>query len=169
MSRYWESKSHDTGGTTVKRILALMLSFALVAAAPAPEGSAAPELADTVQDGPSEVCGWYYTSGCSFGWHIVQGPSGSGVMDLHGNCAWCTEGEGRYNCHPSCDPMEEDVEVQLAYAEAVDALANDDRLALERLASVIPEYVTFNADRGAIQVLDCRKHLVIGSVSVATE
>jgi len=117
---------------------------------------------------PADVCGWYFTEGCDFLWHTVEGPSVTGVMGLHGDCRYCLSGEGPYDCHPSCEPQD-DEETQLAYAEAMQALQASDRVTLVRLASVIPDYVTYNHERGAVQVLDCERNLVLGSVSVAAD
>ena len=115
---------------------------------------------------PADVCGWYFMDGCAFLWHKVEGPSGSGVVGLHSDCRICITGEGYFDCHPSCEPQD-DEETQLAYAEAMQALQVSDRLTLVRLASIIPDYVTYNHERGAVQVLDCERNHVLGSVSVA--
>jgi hypothetical protein len=155
----------------MKRLFAVLLGFSLLAATPATESLEQPVERPVVHgsEAPTQVCGWYFTEGCAFTWHKLQGPAGDGYEGLHGDCAYCLTGQGSYDCHPSCLPAEEEEKVVLAYAEALEALAIDDRVTLVRLAEVIPQYVTFNANRGAIQILDCEKNLVLGSFSVATE
>lgn len=108
------------------------------------------------------VCGWYFFGGCDDGWHKVQGPAPDGYHNLHGDCRLCILGD----CHPTCGVSEEEEDVQLAYERALDALANGRIEALLSGARQIPEYVVVNPERGSVQVMDCRKEFVVGSLLI---
>jgi len=82
------------------------------------------------------------------------------VFNLHGTCSICAYG----TCHPVCAPEEEDEETQLAYQSVIRALEEGDFEAVATLAPKLTRFVTFNADRDAVQVLDCDRSRVVASL-----
>lgn len=99
---------------------------------------------------------WY----CGGGHYMLQGPVGA-YQVYHGECKICIDQGG---CHDGCGATEAGKKAD--YARMVAAAATADVDGLIEAAKTMPEYVYFNAQRDAVQVLACDQRTIIASVPV---
>jgi len=107
-------------------------------------------------------CGFYQQFGCPGPTdHWVAFATEGDLEDPHSTCLIC------FNCHDACIP-DEDEDVQLAYAAAAEAARVGDLEALLGFAPLIPEYLSYNSERSAVQLWSCTGEYPIASLNVPT-
>ncbi len=122
------------------------------------------ELSGDVDTDDADTCGWIFD--CGIG-HKVQGPSGSGVTGLHDDCRLCEGGDPIY-CHNGCNVTAlPDAPLRpVHYRLAVEAATAGDTESLLALAGKIPDLLSVNRERNAIQLMNCDQSSVIVSLSL---
>lgn len=98
---------------------------------------------------------WYNECMCVSGWHwaststeIVQDGQFHAMVSESHPCQY-------QGYHGSCEPADAAPEVQLAYAELVDAAANRDAIGALRAGQRVPHHLIVNHSRGVVLVKAC--------------
>lgn len=120
-------------------------------------------LSPSILSAQGAFCGTWYTFPCAPGQHTVGGASGGPIDGRHEDCRDASQ-EWIYD-HISCNPEEQDVQPMdvPAYAAALEAFSAEDVGAAMEFASDLPLFVTYNAERGAVQLRDCIGQALVAS------
>ena len=107
------------------------------------------------------------TYGCNLpndGSHTASGGGTSVGEPTHATCNICPG--GIFNCHAECEPTLVDRLGKEAYRSTVAAARRGDVETLIALGSLVPDYVRYNAERRAVQLLSCTGSSVLATLLV---
>lgn len=137
-------------------LVASLIAIAAFAAFPSP-ASAQPE-----------VCGKFVTEGCGSG-HKVSIQVPAIVLGAHSECMICT-GQDPIDCHGTCQISENfSTLIQTAFQSLLAVANSGDLTAVLSLSRVVNGTVFYNAQRNAIQILDCTRSSIVASLNVRTK
>ena len=144
----------------MKKLILLLLSLGVVGLASVHDAQGTSPIAAWAD------CGWMDFLACANNKHKTWADAGGNIFNMHDNCKVCPIGQ---DCHGSCWPADEDLEVQLAYQSAVEAATQGDVGTLLSLGPSLGRYITYNSDRSAVQLWSCQREFVMASLAVPAE
>ena len=137
------------------RKICAIVTFALVLIGAAPQSVKA----QGEESGGAGGCGSYGV--CFYGNHTMSGPSGDS-QNQHGGCLYCIA--GWLTCHPGCLDAALPEDRRAAYKMAFVSAGQGDVHGMLSVMPAIPDLLSINAERGAVQLLACAGDHIVASL-----